>query len=94
MPREIEIPATVTLEDICTVEEVVGHAVRISVGRVDQDGKFIVPQQFSRYEIVGADFDDLMASSPEWAPNKPAGTYRNEDLWRFIDIIRARGDAQ
>lgn len=90
MPREIEIPAVTAMEEICTIEEVVGHAVRVTVGRVDQNGQFIVPQQFSRYEIVGADFDELVSANPEWAPSKPPGTYRNEDLWMFIDRIRAR----
>ena len=41
-------------------------------------------------EIVGADFDELVSANPEWAPSKPPGTYRNEDLWMFIDRIRAR----
>lgn len=37
-----------------------------------------------------ADYDDLMSANPSWAPNKPAGTFRQDDLWRFIDLIRSR----
>ena len=67
---------------------------------------FDVPQTFDvveiqdRPEVKGAqglttsgavtDYTDLMSDRPAWAPNKPAGTFRNEDLWPLIDRIRAR----
>lgn len=37
------------------------------------------------------DYTELMIANPSWAPNKPAGTFRKEDLWHFIDLIRSRG---
>lgn len=37
------------------------------------------------------DYKELMSANPSWAPNKPAGTFRKEDLWHFIDLIRSRG---
>ena len=37
------------------------------------------------------DYTELMSSKPSWAPNKPAGTFRKEDLWHFVDLIRSRG---
>lgn len=67
---------------------------------------FDVPQQFDVIEIADAhevkgplgviikdaitDYAELMSERPEWAPNKPAGTFRNADLWPLIDRIRAR----
>lgn len=37
------------------------------------------------------DYTELMSGNPAWAPNKPAGTFRKEDLWHFVDLIRSRG---
>lgn len=67
---------------------------------------FSVPQQFDVIEIADrpavkgplgviiepeiTDYTDLMSDRPAWAPNKPAGTFRNDDLWPLIDRIRAR----
>jgi hypothetical protein len=36
------------------------------------------------------DYSDLMAESPTWDPIKPAGSFSEDDLWYFIDLIRAR----
>lgn len=36
------------------------------------------------------DYTELTSAAPGWAPYKPAGTFRNEDLWLFIDAVRAR----
>jgi len=36
------------------------------------------------------DYADLMSANPSWAPNKPAGVFRQEDLWHFVDLIRSR----
>lgn len=67
---------------------------------------FDVPQQFDTIEICDrpavkgplgvtvepeiADYAELMSDRPAWAPNKPAGHFRNDDLWPLIDRIRAR----
>lgn len=89
MPRQSTIPAQQVTEDIRSVEEITGLFVRVMVGTIDsQTGDFTVPQQFVTYEIKGDDFAELMSANPEWAPSKPAGTYRNDDLWVFIDRIR------
>ena len=36
-------------------------------------------------------YTDLMSANPTWAPNKPAGVFRKDDLWHFVDLIRSRG---
>lgn len=88
MPRQIDIPAQVVYEDIRTIEEVPGISVNVMVGKTDSTGEFIVPQQFSLYMIDGANYVELNGPSTSWAPDKPDGTYRNQDLWHFIDILR------
>ena len=89
MVRETIIPAQTVREDIRSIEEYTGEMVRVLVGEVTPEGAFVVPQQFEIYEIKDADFDELMSAGPAWALNKPAGTYRNEDLWIFIDRQRS-----
>lgn len=37
------------------------------------------------------DYQELMSANPSWAPNKPGGVFRKEDLWHFVDLIRTRG---
>lgn len=88
MPRQIEIPAQFVYEDIRSIEEVPGISVNVMVGKTDSTGDFIVPQQFSLYMIDGANYVELNGPPTSWAPDKPDGTYRNEDLWHFIDILR------
>lgn len=89
MPRQIEIPAQFVYEDIRSIEEVPGISVNVMVGKTDSTGEFIVPQQFSLYMIDGANYVELNGPPTSWAPDKPDGTYRNEDLWHFIDILRS-----
>ena len=88
MPRQSTIPAQSITEDISAVQEFTGQFVRVMVGTVEENGEFTVPQQFLTYTIDGQYFEELMSASPEWAPGKPAGTYRNDDLWVLIDRIR------
>lgn len=40
--------------------------------------------------ITGEDYELLMSSNPEFAPNKPANEYREVDIWHMVDLIRAR----
>lgn len=93
--REVTRPATTICEDIRTVEEFppspgTPGIVRVQVGRKTAEGEWIVPQQYETYTIEGEAYDELCAvEPPEWAPDKPPGTYRNQDLWHFVDIIRS-----
>lgn len=88
MPREIDIPAQQVYEDLRTIEEVPGISVRVAVGKTDSSGEFIVPQQYELYMIDGDMYTELNGPATEWAPDKPDGTFRNQDLWHFIDILR------
>jgi hypothetical protein len=93
MPRIVEVPAQTVRQEIRSFEEVPGSPnspgfVRVHVGRVDEKGDFIMPQQFEVYEIRGKMFEALVGEPAAWAPDKPAGTYRNDDLWIMVDRIR------
>jgi hypothetical protein len=87
---------TVT-EDIVLFEHKVNTFVRILLGRgTVVDGKFqVFPDQ--NYDVImivdghiSLDYTELMSANPSWAPNKPAGVFRQEDLWHFVDLIRSR----
>jgi hypothetical protein len=52
---------------------------------LDDDGNVVRP---GRPAIT--DYTDLMSANPTWAPGKPADTFRFDDLWHFIDMIRER----
>tara|TARA_R110000822_G_C15291821_1_gene491138 strand:+ start:1301 stop:1636 length:336 start_codon:yes stop_codon:yes gene_type:complete len=47
-----------------------------------------VTQQVMKPAVT--DYTDLMAGSPSWDSSKPAGSFSEDDLWYFIDLIRSR----
>jgi len=49
----------------------------------------IINEDGSRTDIT--DYAELMGAYPTWAPTKPAGVFRKDDLWHFVDLIRSRG---
>jgi|688.fasta_scaffold1113298_2 hypothetical protein len=89
MPRKVIIPTETVYQEIQSLEESPSSKlVRVVVGNVDADGKFTVPQFFKMYEIRAEMYDDLISANPPWNPTKPEGTYFNEDLWHFIDLLK------
>lgn len=78
------------VEDIVSYEcNYTGKFVRILVGTgvVDSLGNFVSSKN-QNYECLllnNEEFDQLM----EPLGNKPKGTFRKEDLWPFVDSIRA-----
>ena len=92
MPRQVTIPAETVYEDIQSLNEFPeNQLVRVVVGVTDANGVFIVPQQCQTYEILGDMYVELNSANPSWNPGKPEGTYYNQDLWHFIDILRTTG---
>jgi hypothetical protein len=89
MPRQINIPAEVVYETIVYVEELPSKWVRASVGKTDVNGELLPNQTAQQYMIEGDNLTELLVANPSWSPNKPGGTYDNEDLWHFIDILRS-----
>jgi hypothetical protein len=103
--REQIIPAQTLFEEIKSFEHEVGRWVRVLVGQLVNnefppqqfDAIMIEDIPERRNSITGeliaaavTDYTDLLSPNPDWAPNKPAGTFRKEDLWRFIDLVRSR----
>lgn len=88
MPRQVDIPAQVVYEAIVYLEELPNTWVRASVGKTDVNGELLPNQTAERYTIEGDNLVELLSPNPSWSPNKPGGTYDNEDLWHFIDILR------
>jgi hypothetical protein len=88
MARDITIPSQTVKEEIVVVEELVNQYVRVVVGVLNQDGKtFNTNMGVKEYRIVGDNLTELNGPATAWAPDKPTGTYRNEDLWHFIDLL-------
>lgn len=95
MPRESIIPQQIVREEIRSLQEFPAALnepgrVSVMVGRVDGAGAFVLPQTFESYTIEGENFAELTGAATPWAPDKPIGTYRNSDLWHFIDLLRQR----
>jgi hypothetical protein len=88
MSREVTIPQQTVIEDICTIDETPGHQVRFTVGKKDSDGEWIVPQQFEIFLVAGDEYTELNGPPLDWCPDKPEGTYRNIDLWHYVDMAR------
>jgi hypothetical protein len=88
MPREVTVPVQTLTEEIAVVEEAVGVYVRVTVGILKSDGAFDLSIPVKEYRIMDEYLTELNGPPTEWAPDKPNGTYRNQDLWHFIDILR------
>lgn len=88
MPRQITIPSTQVFQEIQSLQEFPDQkVVAVIVGNTNSEGVFIVPQQFKTYRIENDMYDELNSANPSWNPTKPEGTYFNEDLWHFIDLL-------
>jgi hypothetical protein len=86
--RTTTIPATTITEDINLIEEAAGVQVRFVVGQKDTNGNWIMNLQYEQFIIKGADYEELNGPPTTWAPDKPTGTYRNSDLWHYVDLQR------
>jgi hypothetical protein len=62
--------------------------VRFLVGIVDQNGNFVLGQTFQTFVVSGEQYAELNGPPLSWCPDKPTGTYRNDDLWHYVDLQR------
>lgn len=95
--REIIIPAK---EEVIYIEEIHAYThvksqsiITIAVGLCDSNGDFIEDQDYETLALKGQDYIDMLSENggPESpSPGKPAGTFRKDDMWYFIDLIRSR----
>jgi len=86
--RTVNIPASTIFEAIGSINEVPGTCVNFLVGKTDDTGEFIMGQQFENFTVNGDDYKELNGAPTSWAPDKPTGTYRNDDLWHYVDKQR------
>lgn len=89
MARQITIPTQSYVEEIIVVEESPGNYVRVVVGVLKANSTSLnndIPTK--EYRIIDEDLAELVGDPTSWAPDKPIGTYRNEDLWHYIDLQR------
>ena len=35
----------------------------------------------------GSQYDDLVSANPTWSPNKPAGVFRPDDIFAYMDYL-------
>lgn len=77
-------------EEIIEYTHNLGGIVRCLVGHGEEDenGNFIPTpsQNYEVYELTDVAYQELMAANAE--TKKPAGVFRKEDLWGFIDGAR------
>jgi hypothetical protein len=88
MSREIQIPSQTAIEEIAYIEEFPNTWVRVRVKVSNLDGLEIPMQGPSVFTIDKDNLTELLSANPTWSPNKPGGTYSNEDLWYFIDKLK------
>lgn len=91
--RQKPVRVSGTQEDIVRYEvDLLNNVVRVFLAHGDPDkndpDKFVVTpsQTWEVIEISTQDYEDLLKEKPEI--NKPAGNFRKNDLWEFIDKIR------
>jgi len=88
MNRTVTIPSTSVTEAINDIQEIPNLCVRFLVGIVDDKGNFLFNQNFQSFIVDGQDYIELNGPPTTWAPDKPTGTYRNDDLWHYVDKQR------
>jgi hypothetical protein len=86
--RSTTIPALTVFEDIGLINETPGYGVQFTVGKKELNGNWIIGQSFQQFSIVGDQYTELNGPPQSWCPDKPTGTYRNEDLWHYVDLQR------
>ena len=89
--RTVIIPQLTVTEDISLIDETPGVQVRFLVGQRLENGNWVVPQQFETFIVAGEQYTELNGPPLDWCPDKPVGTYRNSDLWHYVDLQRQQG---
>ena len=89
--RPLEIEYQPDQEEIVKYEWEAGGMVRVWVGvGKDVGGAFeqIQSQEPEQVDIILADYAELMQE--DIPTGKPGGTFRKNDLWKFVDRDRAK----
>jgi hypothetical protein len=88
--RTITIPArTATLAITALEERPADRIVNVTIAAVDETGLPVSEYGTRTIQIDGTAYDMLVDDNEgnELLPGKPPGTYRNQDLWYFIEVL-------
>ena len=86
--RTTTIPSSTITEDINFINENPGISVMFTVGKKEESGNWVIGQNFEQFTITGEQYTELNGPPLSWCPDKPTGTYRNDDLWHYVDLQR------
>jgi len=93
MSRQIQGPGGQLITEMVVAVSVsyVHRVVQVGVAPATEDGGELVPVVGATVytTIRGDQYNELMAESPEWAPGKPAGSFREQDLFHILDQMEA-----
>ncbi len=84
------------VERTVTIPQVDAHTASQTIVRVnylvDQYVEVVINTggKYSTHSFSGEQYSALMSANPVWAPNKPAGVFRPEDLFSFMDFLEAQ----
>jgi len=85
------IPEKIVYEDIQGYT-VTNTSISVSVAVCSDDGIYDDSYPTEVITIQGADLTELLSlNAAGHIQGKPANTFRRDDLWVFVDLLRARG---
>jgi hypothetical protein len=79
MSRKITKQIQSVIEDISGIQ-IFSDSIHFMVGRCNENGDFVVPQQFETFVIDTSLHQDFITAHP-------AG-FAKDDLWEYVDILR------
>jgi len=93
--RQITKPAvqerTVT-QYVLRLSHTPGQSVEVLVGTgyINPTTGLLVVDEGSaqNHYFTGAAYTALLSANPSWSPKKPQGTYRDSDIFNFIDFVK------
>lgn len=92
--QEFTVPITITnvvkaaFESLQMIyENKYTRSISVEIGYIDSQGNCIATEN---YVIKDEYYSLLMSPSPEFAPGKLENEYREDDLWYFIDLLKAQ----
>lgn len=87
--REVEVHL------IAVSHAVLRRQIEITYGPIDDSTPpKPIREELHRLVVAGEWYDELLSDSPEWAPGKPGGVYRDEDLLDFVLWVRPKMESR
>ncbi|MFS0657337.1 hypothetical protein AB1L07_01765 [Niallia alba] len=87
----VEVPTTTVETRTAVYKDFIDYAIKpvnrvvdVNIGYYDSSQNEISREYIS---ITGEHYEMLMSESPDYAPNKPAGDCRREDIWYVLGLM-------